>query len=335
MSLRLVLRPVLRRLLRAPVAAALLAGSALAALADPGIWRSEWPDTDFATTSIGNWAEIMSGGPPKDGIPALDDPDFVTVADKDGLTDREPVIAVEIDGAEPRAYPVRYLTWHEIVNDTVGGVPVAVTFCPLCNSGITFDRRVGDAVLSFGVSGKLRNSDMVMYDRQTESWWQQAVGQGIVGHYTGTQLEQLPTWMESWAEFRARNPEGLVMAEPGWPRRYGSNPYVGYDSSARPFLYNGEMPPHGIPALARVVRVGERAWPVSRLAEAGALTEAGVTISWTEGQASALDTPEIGQGREVGTIRVRDAAGADVAHDVMFAFAFHAFFPEGRWMIGE
>ncbi len=308
--------------------------AASTAIASPEFWRSEWPNTDFEQTSVESWVEILSGGPPKDGIPALDNPAFVSVAEKSGLTPREPVITLEIEGAAPRAYPIRYLTWHEIVNDEVAGIPVAVTFCPLCNSGITFDRRTDAGVLSFGVSGKLRNSDMVMYDRETESWWQQAVGQAIVGALTGTELATLPTWMESWERFATRNPDGVVMAEPGFPRSYGTNPYTSYDSSARPFLYSGEMPPHDIPPLVRVVRVGDKAWPLTRLAETGAITEAGVTLTWDEGQASALDTRQIGAGKEVGNVRVKDAAGADLAHDIMFAFAFHAFWPDGQWMLG-
>lgn len=305
------------------------------ASADPSFWKYEWPRTDFDVTNVENWAEILSGGPPKDGIPALDGADFLAVLEEDRLGDREPVITVEIDGETPRAYPIRYLTWHEIVNDQIGDVPVAVTFCPLCNSGITFDRRVQGQVLSFGVSGKLRNSDMVMYDRETESWWQQAIGTGIVGEMTNVELTMMPTWMESWAEFRDRNPEGLVMEEPGWPRQYGSNPYVNYDSSKRPFLYNGEMPPHGIEPLARVVRVGDRAWPVERLRETPEITEEGVTLTWTSGQASALDSRKISEGKNVGTIRVKDASGANLPHDVMFAFAYHAFWPDGEWMLGE
>ncbi|MBV0912967.1 DUF3179 domain-containing protein [Anianabacter salinae] len=303
------------------------------AAANPEIWRNEWPDTDFSTTAIDDWREILSGGPPKDGIPAIDDPSFIAVSEESRIAEREPVMTVEIDGQTPRAYPIRYLTWHEIVNDTVGGVPVAVTFCPLCNTGMVFDRRAAGRVLDFGVSGKLRNSDMIMYDRQTESWWQQAVGEGIVGELTGTELTQLPAWMESWEAFRTRNPNGLVMDQPAFPRSYGANPYVGYDGSSRPFLYSGETPPHGIEPLARVVRVGARAWPLTRLSEAGAITEAGVTITWEAGQASALDTREIAAGREVGNIRVKDASGRDVAHDIMFAFAFHAFHPDGTWML--
>ena len=219
------------------------------------------------------------------------------------------------------------------MNDQVGGIPIAVTFCPLCKSALVFDRRVNGQLRSFGVSGKLRNSDMVMFDRETESWWQQALGEGIVGVHTGDKLVQLPAWMESWEEFSARNPDGLVMDQPDWPRSYGRNPYISYDSSARPFLYNGENPPHGVPPLMRVVRVGEQAWTLQRLRDEGEVSEAGVVISWASGQASALDAGTIGGGKDVGTIRVRDSAGNDVPHDVMFAFAFHAFWPDGDWML--
>ncbi len=317
------------------LAIAVALGMCNSALANPDFWKHEWPDTDFSKTSVGSWGEILSGGPPKDGIPALSDPQFVRAGQVKGIGAREPVITVEIDGAEPRAYPLRYLTWHEIVNDTVGGGPIAVTFCPLCNSALTFDRRVAGRTLTLGVSGKLRNSDMVMYDRETQSWWQQALGQAIVGELTGTELTLVPSWMEGWDQFRARHPKGLVMAEPAYNRSYGRNPYKGYDSSKRPFLYNGELPPHGIAALSRVVRVGDRAWPMQRLREAGLIREAGVEISWQSGQASALDSGNMAKGRDVGSIRVKDGQGRDVAHDVMFAFAYHAFWPEGQWMLGN
>ncbi|HCP81182.1 MAG TPA: hypothetical protein DIT67_06180 [Octadecabacter sp.] len=315
--------------------AAILTFIANTAAADPNFWKFEWPNTDFETTSVENWVEILSGGPPRDGIPALDDPTFIEVSDESRIEGREPVITLELQGETPRAYPIRYLMWHEIVNDEVDGRPIAVTFCPLCNSGITFDRRVGGQVLTFGVSGKLRNSDMIMFDRETESWWQQAIGEGIVGEMTGVELQTLPSWMESWAEFSTRNPDGLVMDQPNQRRDYGANPYVQYDSSHRPFLYSGEVPPHGIEPLARVVRVGDVAWPMTRITQEGVIEESGVVLSWTAGQASALDTRNIGQGRDVGTVRVRNQAGHDLAHDVMFAFAFHAFWPDGAWMLAE
>jgi hypothetical protein len=306
-----------------------LAGPPLAA--DPADWAVEWPKTDFTRHAV-DLTEILSGGPPRDGIPAVDDPAFLPAARETVLADREPVLTLEL-GGEVRAYPIRYLMWHEIANDTVAGVPVAVTFCPLCNTAMVFDRRVKGRTLSFGVSGKLRASDMVMYDRQTESWWQQALGEGIVGEMTGVRLTQLPAVMESWAQFRARHPDGLVMAQPNWPRQYGANPYAGYDSLDRPFLYEGEDPPHGISPLARVVRVGDRAWPLERLRTARRLQEAGLILTWEDGQASALDSSTIARGQEVGTVRVTDEKGRAVVHDMPFAFAFHAFHPDGDWML--
>ncbi|AXT34332.1 DUF3179 domain-containing protein [Phaeobacter sp. LSS9] len=301
--------------------------------ADPAIWAREWPVTDFTRSSVADWAEIKSGGPPKDGIPALSDPAFHPARQAKELSRAEPVVVLDLPGQAARAYPLRYLIWHEIVNDGVGGTPVAVTYCPLCNSAMSFDRRVAGRSLSFGVTGKLRQSDMVMYDRETESWWQQATGTGIVGEMNGRALRQLPSWLDSWQGFRAAYPEGLVMAEPRHNRSYGRNPYQGYDRSNWPFLYDGTPPPHGIAPLARVVRVGDRAWPLARLAKVGEIREAGVTLSWRSGQASALDAGHVGKGRDVGSVRVRGRDGADLPHDVMFAFAYHAFWPKGRWML--
>ncbi|MDQ7081375.1 MAG: DUF3179 domain-containing protein [Paracoccaceae bacterium] len=309
----------------------LLAGMASAQVS---FWQNEWPKTDFAKKSV-DFIEIMSGGPPKDGIPAVDNPKFIEVASETRLDPREPVITLELKGQTPRAYPLRYLMWHEIVNDRIGGRPVTVTYCPLCNSAIVFDGRLDGQELTFGVTGKLRNSDMIMYDRQTESWWQQALGEGIVGSMTGKRLKRIVSWMESWKTYSKRNPDGLVMDQPGASRPYGRNPYVGYDGAPRPFLYSGENPPHGIHPLMRVVAVGDRAWPMDRLRKEGEIREAGLTITWTAGQASALDKAQIGEGKDVGMVRVRDAQGRDVVHDVMFAFAFHAFFPDGKWMLGK
>lgn len=316
-------------------AALALTLSAGTASANPEFWKFEWPNTDFEITTIESWAEVLSGGPPKDGIPAVDDPQFIPIADETEMDRREPVITVALEGEIPRAYPIRYLTWHEIVNDRIGDIPVSITFCPLCNSAIAFDGRVDGQVLTFGVTGKLRNSDMIMYDRQTESWWQQALGTGIVGEMTGVDLKMLPSWMESWEQFKEANPDGIVMAQPPFYRRYGQNPYYKYDSNERPFFYNGENPPFGISPISRVVRVGERAWPLARLAEAEMITEAGVTLSWRKGQASALDQTDFAISRDVGSVRVQDDQGKDVPHDVLFAFAFHAFWPEGEWMLGE
>ncbi|HMO08369.1 MAG TPA: DUF3179 domain-containing protein [Paracoccaceae bacterium] len=303
------------------------------ATAQDNRFRADWPATDFGRSAV-PLDEVLSGGPPKDGIPAVDDPRAIPVARESRLAEAEPVLSLTL-GGETRAWPIRYLMWHEIANDRLGGVPVAVTFCPLCNTGMVFDRRHAGAVLDFGVSGLLRHSDMIMYDRQTESWWQQATGEGIVGRHMGARLRQLPAVMESWGEFRARHPDATVMDEPGAARSYGRNPYAGYDSSARPFLYRGEDPPHGIHPLARVVRAGNRAWPLERVRRAGRIEEAGLVLTWTPGQVSALDTATIARGREVGTVRVTDAAGRPAVHDIPFAFAFHAFHPQGEWMLGR
>ena len=328
----------MKRLCLALMIALGLRSPALAQKADlgtaPSHWRAEFPLTDFDRSNV-HFSEILSviG---RDQILAVQTVTFLSGSDETRLDPREPVLTVQMEGAAPRAYPIRYLMFHEIANDVVAGVPIAVTYCPLCNSGMVFDRRVQGQVLSFGVSGKLRNSDMVMYDLETESFWQQAVGEGIVGQFAGAQLTQIPAWMESWAEFTARAPDGLVMDAP-LQTAYGRNPYVGYDSQDRPYatFYTGDNPPHGIPALMRVVRVGDRAWTLARLQQTTPLTEAGVTITWTEGQASAMDTSQISEGREVGSIRVRDAkTSADLPHDVLFAFAFHAFWPDGQWMLG-
>lgn len=306
--------------------------AAAPAISQVAFWESEWPQTDFDKTSV-NFDEIISGGPPKDGIPALASVKFKPVSEND-IPLREPVIALELEGETPRAYPLRYLTWHEIANDVVGDTPVAVTFCPLCNSGIVFDRRVNGEVLDFGVSGKLRFSDMIMFDRQTESWWQQFTGEAIVGVQLGNKLKKIVSWTESLEEFTARNPDGLIMAEPeGYNRRYGQNPYDGYDTAARPFLYNGDPPPHGIPPLSRVLRIGNKAWPLERLKNAEVLEEAGYRIVWRAGMASALDGRKIATSRDIGSIRVYDANGNNVEHEVVFAFAFNAFADNAEWML--
>ena len=300
------------------------------AWADPYSWSSEWPNTDFEKTSV-EFSEILSGGPPKDGIPSIDDPIFIPVSEEKSLGPMEPVVGLEING-DARAYPLRILTWHEIVNDTVGGAPVAVTYCPLCNAAIVFDRRVGDQVLEFGTTGKLRNSDLVMYDRTTESWWQQFLGEAIVGDLLGEKLTLVPARLESWERFKARHPDGQVQVpnNPGI-RPYGANPYVGYDGASQPFLYDGEYP-EGIEPMARVVAVGDQAWALDLLKEAGTIESGEIVLTWEAGQNSALDTRDIAQGDDVGNVIAQshtDGQVSDIPYDVTFAFVFHAFRPDG------
>lgn len=259
--------------------------------------------------------DIISGGPPPDGIPPIDEPRFLAPDEVRFLADDEPVLAVEIDG-DARAYPLQIMTWHEIVNDEVGGVPVAVTYCPLCNTGIAFERPTIDGeLLDFGTSGKLYNSNLVMYDRQTETYWAQATGQAIVGELAGEQLTFVPARIVSFGDWRAEHPDGLVLSrQTGHERPYGENPYVGYDSLDRPFLFTGELDER-LPATARVlgiVRAGDVvAFPyetVSAQAVGGwavVMEEVAgdpVAVFWKAGTRSALDLRQIASARDVGSI---------------------------------
>jgi len=266
-------------------------------------------ETDFSKHSV-PYSEILSGGPPKDGIPALMDPAFVSVSEADGwLNPVEPVILVQ-NGDATKAYPIQILMWHEIVNDSVGSEPLVVTFCPLCNTAIAFRRTFDGRVLDFGTTGRLRYSNLIMYDRQSENWWQQATGDAIAGEETGARLEFYPANIVSWQDFKDSFPKGSVLSrETGYPRNYGENPYSGYDDVNRPpFLYLGPETPGQLPPVARVLTLELKdetvAYPYTRLAEIGAVNDTAggepVTVFWQGGTASPLDGPTT-NGRDVGT----------------------------------
>jgi hypothetical protein len=290
-------------------------------------WHRWWDNTDFDNATI-SLDEIQSGGVPPDGIPPIDEPKFVSfeVADV-WLEDREPVIAFELDG-EARAYPLQILTWHEIVNDEFGDRAVAVTFCPLCNAAVAFDREVGDhGVMRFGVSGLLRNSDLIMWDDQTESWWQQMTGEAIVGELAGEQLTLLPSVIVSYEEFKTTYPDAVVLSrDTGFSRVYGNNPYVGYDDiDSSPFLFRGEQDDR-YPPMERVLTLdlnGEpKAYPFSLLEDHPVVhDEVGgenVVVFWSPGATSALDQTSIADSREVGSAN----AYSPVLNDQALTFAF-------------
>lgn len=315
-------------LLLAVAVVAALSWVSIGASADIDQWRRAWPETDFSKHSV-PLDEIMSGGVSKDAIRSIDDPKLYRFEQVEGLSPTEPVVGLIIDG-DARAYPLRFLTRHEIVNDTVGGIPVAVTYCPLCNAAIVFDRRIDGEAVEFGTTGNLRNSDLVMYDRRTESWWQQFTGTAIVGELTGTELTFVPARLESYENFQARAPEGRVLAPEGY-RRYGANPYVGYDRSAWPFLYRGEVPEGAVPMM-RVAAIDGEAWSLPLLSERRRVEAGDLVLTWTEGQSSALDTVAIASGRDVGNVvaqRMSADGLADVPYDVTFAFVFFAFESDG------
>ena len=308
-----------------------------------GVSRAGWK-TDFSRHTV-SLSEFEGGGPGKDGIPAIDDPSFTDIgAAGSWLEAREPVIELEL-GGEARAYPLQILIWHEITNDEVAGTPVAVTFCPLCNTAIVFDRRLRSRVLDFGTTGNLRNSDLVMYDRQTESWWQQFGGEAVVGDLAGAKLVHVPARIVSWEDFASAHPDGQVLDRPktadgSFERPYGKNPYAGYDDAGSPPFFGaaGSSDRRLLPKerVVFVDRGGEAvAIPFSALARRKTIeVEVGgerLEVVWKPGARSALDAGQVADGREVGSAQVRTAEGGKpVAFDTPFWFAVAAFEPDVR-----
>ena len=269
-------------------------------------------NTDWSKHSI-EYHDLLSGGPPRDGIPPIDQPKFIeNQLAAQWLKPNDPVIALEING-DARAYPLQILTWHEIVNDVVGEIPVTITFCPLCNSAIVFKRNHQGITYDFGTSGLLRHSDLVMYDRQTESLWQQFTGEAIVGVMTGQQLMMIPSGLIGFEQFQAAYPAGKILSkETGYSREYGRNPYPGYDDIRNnPFLFRDPLDER-LPAMARVVTVSDgkyhNAYPVELLEKLGVihhqLGNQAVVIFHQDGVSSALDTTRIANGDDVGATGV-------------------------------
>ena len=258
-------------------------------------------------------SELLSGGVPRDGIPSLDRPVFITIEQAHvWLKPQEPVIFLMVEG-ETRAYPLQILTWHEIVNDEFNGIPITVTICPLCYSAIAFKRTVNKKTYTFGVSGLLRHSDLVMYDRQSLSLWQQLTGEAIVGDLTGAKLEKLPAQIISFQQFSEAHPQGRVLSrDTGFDRSYGQNPYVGYDNvRQRPFLYNG--PNDGrLRPLEKVIAISlgnvDMAYPYRLTRERRVIhDEVGgqsIVILHDDGAVSALDQEEISRSTEIGSAGV-------------------------------
>lgn len=273
----------------------------------------QFPKTAWNSRSV-KFTDLDRGSI-RDGIPAIDEPKFIAPAEAaEWLAPDEPVIALEIDG-DARAYPLQILTLHEIVNDTVGGVPVLVTFCPLCNSALTFDRTIDGEVRDFGVSGLLRESDLVMFDRQTETFWQQLTGEAIIGESTGTRLRFLASQIASFEDFREAFPEGVVLSrDTGFPDRaafYGMNPYPGYDSveDSLPFFETTGENDGRLNVKERVLAIeideDAVAIPFSALAEVAVVETtvggAPVVALWQAGTRTALGAEEIRSATDVGS----------------------------------
>lgn len=291
-----------------------------------------WGNTDFCNSIYGP-AQFNWGGVARDGITPIYPAGYVypeniavlgeraatyavgyqTIEEGNAwLADVSPVLVVEVND-EARAYPLGILTRHEIANTEIDGVPIAVTFCPLCNAGIAFERELNGQVFHFGVSGYLRNSDLVMWDHETESWWQQATGEGLVGEMAGEQLTFVPASMVSWADFKAGFPNGQVLAPPREDTfGYDYNPYAGYDTSSVPFLYRGFIDER-LPAMTRVLTYVSRdndtpiavgyAFEILENTIVANDVVAGVPLVafWQPGAASALGNSRISEAQDVGS----------------------------------
>ena len=276
--------------------------------------RRVW-DTDFSRHTV-PFKDIFSGGVGRDGIPPIDAPRFWTIEEAGPvMNDFEPVVTFKVNG-EARAYPLAILTWHEVVNDVVGGEPVLVTFCPLCNSALAFKRTLEGRVFDFGVSGNLRNSDLIMWDRQTQTWWQQLTGEAIIGELAGHKLPFISASIISWADFKEANPDSLVLSRnTGFDRPYGSNPYSGYDRVDRPpFLFEGDLDDRLLPKeRVAAIQIGDvsAAFPFRRLETERVvnypINGTDVVVFFKPGTVSALDRALIIDSNDVGATGVFDA----------------------------
>ncbi|MCP5062504.1 MAG: DUF3179 domain-containing protein [Ignavibacteriae bacterium] len=268
--------------------------------------------TNFEKKSI-DLSELFPGGPPKDGIPAIVNPKFTTIlVASEWLAENEPVIYVKIDGIA-KAYPLQILMFHEIVNDKIGDVPVLVSFCPLCYSGIVYNRTLNGLDVNFGVSGLLRNSDLVMYDQLSESFWQQFTGEAIVGEMLGQKLDVIQSQIISFKDFALSNPNGIVLSkETCFERPYGKNPYVGYDyESTIPLLFRGKKD-NRLSQNEKVIGIRlddfSKAYPYSITSEQNIIydkiDDMKIVIFHLPGTASSMDDRLIKDSKDVGATGV-------------------------------
>lgn len=265
--------------------------------------------------------EIRSGGPPKDGIPALDMPDVITASEADYLEDTDRVLGIEIRG-RARAYPIRILNHHEIVNDVVGGEMIAVTWCPLCGSGVAFESEVDGHALEFGVSGLLYNSDVLMYDHQTQSLWSQIMKTAVTGEMKGTKLTTISLVHTTWRDWHSKHPDTEVLStRTGYRRNYGRNPYAGYERQSRLYFpVSGESRAYPRKSLVAGLEVDGhfKAYPFEELKigpEKFTDTVGGVQV-------------EVSYDDENGTASIVSPDGKKLSTMILYWFAWSAFHPD-------
>ncbi len=268
-------------------------------------WKTNWSKHSIA------YSELLSGGPKRDGIPPIDKPKFTNINEaKKYIADKEPVIFVKIND-EVKIYPIQILMWHEIVNDSISDKKISVTFCPLCNSAIVFNRILDEHEYDFGTSGLLRNSDLVMYDRQTQSLWQQFTGEAIVGDLLGKQLELLPSSLIGFKEVYENYPNAKVLSkDTGFNRDYGRNPYAGYDDiNKTPFLFDKKSDSR-LRAMQKVLTLSidgiDKAYTYDSIKKIKVYndSELDLVLFYKKGTNAALDSSKISSSRDDGAYTV-------------------------------
>jgi hypothetical protein len=265
--------------------------------------------------------EILQGGPPKDGIPAIDRPAFVGARDATNLRPDDMVLAIVRNGIA-KAYPIRILNWHEVVNDRFGADDIVITFCPLCGSGVAFESKAGGRALRFGVSGLLYNSDVLLYDRETQSLWSQIRAQAVAGPLKGGRLAAVPVLHTTWADWRVRHPDSLVLSQKtGYSRDYNGDPYAGYEKSAE-LMFPVRFRAEGYHPKERVLGI-----------ELGGKAKAYPFVELAKGAGEIADTlagraVRIRYSREYQSAEAFDAKGQPLVATTLFWFAWAAFHPE-------
>ncbi len=276
---------------------------------------------DLANSTIPA-GKIFSGGPPRDGIPSIDKPKFIKANKADYLKDEDRILGVEIDG-KARAYPIRILNWHEIVNDVHNGKPIAVTFCPLCGSGIVYNATLAGKPHKFGVSGLLYNSDVLLYDRETETLWSQILSKGISGKLVGSDLEIIPSSHTSWKAWREKHPDTEVLStDTGSSRNYNRSPYAGYDKGRETYFPLAFRSQKYHPKERVIgVSIGEKhkVYPFSELAK----IKSNTLSDDFSGQQLQLSFDAENRDGEI-----KDASGKIVPSINTFWFAWYAFHPD-------
>lgn len=278
-------------------------------------------DLSNASIPVG---EIKQGGPPRDGIPSIDDPSFNTATQADSwLNDQDRILAIEHNG-EAKAYPIRILVFHEIVNDKIGGKPILVSYCPLCGTGMIFESEVGGSVKDFGVSGLLYNSDVLMYDRQTESLWSQIEMKAVSGPLKGTELVDLPMAHTTWGDWKQQHPNSKVLSKnTGFRRNYSSTPYPGYQDSKRIFFpvahQNSDYHPKEWVVGVEINNTA-KAYPFKELKKAG------TPLTDTVGGEQIT----VHFDKENNTATVTNSEGEQISSLMAYWFAWHAFHPEAE-----